>query len=276
MCEVADIAQMIAQIAVNSPQDIGIWAPRRVGLQSRIDLLVKKFSGHLPVELAVKPVNEPSNLGALLPVSGKKWHFEPIYRMPLQFICNVFRNCIGAAEQGPSIDLQHRQLSGRIELQELVADVPGLLFDGLHFQPEFRQRNADGAGQGTEPEVPEPMHLIRLRLAAAAVFRSILRQSALLCRTAGRFVKGTSFRGIAHSRSNRQCGQRAAAVQASCLRGRQFALPRPNGCGHCAGIRDPPSPPPGSHSAATHRACHRPRRQPEMIRVVPWRSNRSS
>ena len=97
---------------------------------------------------------------------------------------DVFRYRIGAAKNGPSVDLENRQFTSRVELQEVLAEVPWLLFHKLDLQAELRQHNAHRARLRAKPEMCELVHVSRfVTRSSTRRYPTELGQSALIMLT---------------------------------------------------------------------------------------------
>src|SRR5215468_9933249 len=154
--EMAEIGKMIAQIFVACPDRRDVWrAPVRV--MAAIHFLVYEIDGHLVVELAMKPVDQASRLGARQGLAGEKAEAAS-FVVAFRGFVEILGDGVSTANRTVGLSNQHRQRACRVHLEKAGAPFPGLLLGQSRFHAAFRQRQANRAGEGTERIVQECRH----------------------------------------------------------------------------------------------------------------------
>src|SRR5690606_33863711 len=121
----ADVAKMIAEVGANGAQDLEVRHMRGASNAAEV-LLMQQIANDFTVKLSVEPVDEPPHFGPLLAVAWKQRHRTPIDRVLGIFLCQVLGNSVGTADEHAIAELEHRQLAGGIEGQELLPPLPRL------------------------------------------------------------------------------------------------------------------------------------------------------
>lgn len=98
------------------------------------------------MELAVEPIDQPADFGAVGAAAGKDGRSMAFARVRFHFFGDVFGNRVTAAQSGAAaVERQDRQLAGGIHGQEFRAVLPGPFLDQIDGKAQFAQQQAHGA-----------------------------------------------------------------------------------------------------------------------------------